>query len=144
MSEPARFAHSMLNTARCSARLLLALHPPMDFHKYMNNYSPARWVKEIDGQISRILRQTDSQQINDKGRKAIGELQQNLVDAKVYTQDYELSETREEQMDNAEKAKKYLRKSRQAILRASEFDVFSPIDVAHLTAQIDQLKAELK
>lgn len=110
----------------------------------MNTYSPSTSVKQIENQVSRILRQTDWQQVSDKGRKAVNELHQDLADAKIYVSDYELSEMREEQVDNAKKAKKYLDKSRQAILRASEFDVFGPIDVAHLTAQIDQLKAELK
>lgn len=110
----------------------------------MASYSPGRWVKEIDGQVSRILRQVDWQQINNKAQKATDELRQNLTDARIYAQDYELSETREEQTDNAKKAKKYLEQSRQQILQASQFNVFGPIDVAHLTAQIDQLKAELK
>jgi hypothetical protein len=51
---------------------------------------------------------------------------------------------REEQIDNSRKAKKWLDKAHQQILRASEFNVFGPIDVAHLTALIDQVKADLK
>ena len=93
--------------------------------------------------VNSILRKTDWTQINDKGRKAVAELRQNLADAKIYTADYELSEMRDEQVDNAKKANKYLERARQQILRASEFDVFGPIDVAHLSAQIDQLKAGL-
>lgn len=110
----------------------------------MASYSPARWVKEIDGQVSRLLRRVDWRKLSDKGQKAADELKQNLTDARIYAQDYELSEMREEQIDNAKKAKKYLDKSRQDILRVSEFNVFGPVDVAHLTAQIDQLKAELR
>jgi hypothetical protein len=82
--------------------------------------------------------------VNEKARQAVIELRQYLADAKIYAQDYELSEMREEQIDNAKKAKKWLEKARQAILRASEFNVFGPIDVAHLSAQIDQTKADLK
>jgi hypothetical protein len=110
----------------------------------MANYSPAGLVKQIDGQVNRILRQTDLAEVDEPGRKAVIELRQNLTDARVYAQDYELSEVREEQLDNAKKAKKWLEKARQQILRASEFDVFGPIDVAHLSAQIDQTKADLK
>lgn len=110
----------------------------------MASYSPARGIKEIDGQVNRILRLVDWRQLSDKGQKAADELRQNLKDARIYAQDYELSEMREEQTDNAKKAKKYLEQARQQILRASEFNVFGSIDVAHLTAQIDQLKAELK
>ena len=72
------------------------------------------------------------------------ELRQYLTDARVYAKDYELSEVREEQLDNAKKSKKWLEQARQQILRASESNVFGPIDVAHLSAQIDQAKADLK
>lgn len=101
-------------------------------------------VKQIDTQVNSILRKADWNEVNEKARKAVVELRQNLADARIYAADYELSEMREEQLDNAKKAKKYLEQARGHILRASEFDVFGPIDVAHLTAQIDQLKADLK
>jgi activator of HSP90 ATPase len=110
----------------------------------MVNYSPAGLVKQIDLQVNMILRKTDWDEVGEKARKAVAELRQNLADAKIYAQDYELSEMRDEQLDNANKAKKWLEQARQQILRASEFDVFGPIDVAHLTAQIEQVKADLK
>ena len=109
----------------------------------MANYSPAAAAKQIEGQVNRTLRQQDWSEVTEKGRQAVLELQQSLADAKTYTQDYELSEMRDEQLENAKKAKKYLRHARQQILRASEFNVFGPIDVAHLSAQIDQLIGEL-
>jgi glyoxylate carboligase len=133
----------MLNTVHSSAQFFLALHPSMNFHKDMNN-SPANLVKQVDSQVGRILRQTDINEIGEKARKAVAELGQDLADAKIYAQDYELSEMREEQLDNAKKAKKWLNKAQAAILRASEFNVFNAIDVAHLSAQIDQAKADLK
>ena len=110
----------------------------------MANYTPSGLVKQIDGQVDRIVRQLNWNGANQRVRVAIAELRQNLGDARIYSQDYELSEMREEQLDNAKKAKKYLSLARRQILRASEFDVFSAIDVAHLTAQIDQARADLK
>jgi len=110
----------------------------------MADYTPAGLVKRIDTQINSILRKTDWGEVNEKGRKAVVELRQNLADARIYAADYELSEMRDEQLDNAKKAKKYLEQVRRQILRASEFDVFGPIDVAHLSAQIDQLIEDLK
>jgi activator of HSP90 ATPase len=110
----------------------------------MVNYSPAGLVKQIDLQVNMILRKADWDEVGEKARKAVAELRQNLADAKVYAQDYELSEMRDEQLDNAKKAKEWLEQARQQILRASEFNVFGPIDVAHLTAQIEQVKADLK
>jgi ribosome-binding factor A len=110
----------------------------------MASSSPAISVKRIDGQLNTIIRGINWEKINEKGRKAVAELRQDLANARVYAQDYELSEMREEQLGNAKKAKKYLSRGRAAILRASEFDVFSAIDVAHLSAQIDQLIGDLQ
>jgi len=110
----------------------------------MANYSPSGLVKQVETQVNSILRRIDWAETNDKGRKAADELRQSLIDAKIYSTDYELSEMREEQEDNAKQARRYLNLARRHILRASEFDVFSAIDVAHLTAQIDQAKADLK
>ena len=110
----------------------------------MASSSPGALVKQVDNQVSRILRQVDWTLVNQKDRVAVEELRQSLADAKVYSQVYELSEMRNEQLDNAKKAKKYLGLARRQILRASEFNVFGAIDVAYLTAQIDQAKADLK
>src|SRR5207253_10676130 len=84
----------------------------------MADYTPAGWVKHIDNQVDRLLRQIDWAEVGEKGRKAVEQLRQNLADARIYSQDYELSEMREEQIDNAKKAKKWLDKAHQQILRA--------------------------
>jgi hypothetical protein len=110
----------------------------------MADGSPAALVKQVDNQIGMILRTVNFRRLAAKEVKLLAGLRQNLADGRVYANDYELSETRDEQLDNAKKAKKYLEQSRRAILLASESDIFSAIDVAHLTALIDQLKADLK
>ncbi len=110
----------------------------------MANDAPAQVVKHIDNQVSMILRTINQHELSEKPKKALVKLKQALIDARVYSRDYELSETREEQIDNAKKANKYLEQIRQSILRTSEFNVFGPIDVALITAQIDSAKADLK
>ncbi len=110
----------------------------------MASYSPSGLVKQIDTQVNMILRKTDWDEVNEKGRKAVEELRQFLSDAKLYALDYELSEMRDEQLDNAKSAKKWLEQAQHRILRASEHSVFGPVDVAHLTAQLDQVKADLR
>jgi multidrug efflux pump subunit AcrA (membrane-fusion protein) len=106
--------------------------------------SPSRTVKQLDAQINRILRNFDLQTLGGKDRDILSKLQQNLVDARIYTYDYELSETRAEQQDNAKKSKKWLEQARKNILAASEFNIFGALDVAHLSAQIEQIISELK
>jgi hypothetical protein len=106
--------------------------------------SPSRRIKQLDAQISNILRKFDLRKLNAKEREVLDRLQQNLVDSRIYTTDYELSETRDGQLKNAKNAKKWLEQARKNILSASEFDIFGAVDVAHLSAQIDQIISELK
>jgi len=74
----------------------------------------------------------------------LADLQQNLVDSRIYSNSYELSETREEQLQNASSGKKYLERASKNILAASESNIFSAIDVAYLSAQIEQAISGLK
>jgi hypothetical protein len=101
-------------------------------------------VKQLEVQTNQILRNIDLQKLGSKERKIVTNLQQNLRDARIYTGDYELSETRDEQVANARTAKKWLSQSRKNILEASEYNIFGAIDVAHLSAQIEQIMSELK
>jgi hypothetical protein len=106
--------------------------------------SPSRRVKQLDTQINTILRRFDLRKLTAKERDVLAKLQQNLNDSRIHTTDYELSETRDEQQDNANRAKKWLEQARTNILAASEFNVFGTIDVAHLSAIIDQIISEIK
>jgi len=110
----------------------------------MASASPSTLVKQIINLVEVLLRQIALAEVSEKARKAVLDLRQSLNEARIYSNDYELSEMREEQIDNAKKANKWLDQAHRQLLRASEFDVFGPIDVAHLTAQIDQVKADLK
>lgn len=105
---------------------------------------PSFLVKQIETQVSMILRKVDQQRLEVKPRTALANLRQALGDARIYARDYEFSEMRDEQLANAKKARKYLGQARQNILKASEFNVFGAADVAQLSAQIDQLIGELK
>ena len=91
-----------------------------------------------------ILRRIDQTKLDEKPRGAVAKVHQSLIDAKIYIRDYELSEMRDEQLKNAKTGKKWLEQARQAMLKASEYNVFGAIDVAHLSAQIDQIIGDLK
>ncbi len=67
-----------------------------------------------------------------------------LADARLDVRDYELSETRAEQLEKATTARKRLDELRHLILRASEYGVFGAIDVAQTSAQIDEIVARLQ
>jgi hypothetical protein len=106
--------------------------------------SPSVMAKQLDNHIARLLRRFDPARQPSHAREAITELRQNMIDAKIYTNDYELSETREEQLQNAKQAKKWLEEARKNILTASQYDIFNAVDTAHLSAQAEQIGAQLK
>ncbi|HET8709292.1 MAG TPA: hypothetical protein VFL85_03345, partial [Candidatus Saccharimonadales bacterium] len=72
-------------------------------------------------------------------RKTVTGLRQELVDARLDIRDYELSETREAQLQCAKVAKSRLKKIQKDILAASEYNVFGAADVAQLTAQLEHI-----
>ena len=78
-----------------------------------------------------------------KIRTLLAKLMQDLDSARIHAGAYLLSETRQEQAANAKHAKLFLARAKKAVLTASESNIFGPVDVAHLTAQIEHLSAEL-
>jgi hypothetical protein len=114
-------------------------------HNWTDDVSgPSIRVKRLEADVRQILRKTDEAKLERKYRNALTELRQNLVDIRIYTNAYEFSEEQPEQLQNAKITKEYLQQARAHILKASEADIFSAIDVAHLSAQIDQLTEGLK
>lgn len=110
----------------------------------MANQAPSQLAKRLEAEIRQILRATDTRSLPSKERKVLNELMQNLIDCQIYSHSYELSETRQEQLDNAKTARKWLNQARENILIASESNIFSAIDVAHLAAKIEQMSQDLK
>lgn len=101
--------------------------------------SPSVLIKRLDADVRQILRKVDLDELSSKHRDLLADLQQDLVDARIYSNSYELSETKEEQLDNAKRAKSWLKKAHKRILTASEHNIFGAIDVAHLSANIEQI-----
>lgn len=105
--------------------------------------SPFLAIGQVETQLKGFLRAVDADTLDVDGRKIIQAIKRFATDARLDIRDYELSETREEQLKNAVKGKKRLEQLRKAILAASEYNVFGPADVAELTARIDQITDHL-
>jgi len=101
--------------------------------------SPFLRIKQLEGHINGKLRPIDVYSRSATEQRVIAELKRELVDTRLDIRDYELSETRNEQLKNAKNAHKRIDTLRAQILAASEYDLFGAVDVAHLTAQLDQI-----
>ena len=103
----------------------------------MENTSPFLAIQQVEGQIKALLRRIDTDLMDTTERKAVAGLRRLTIDTRLDIRDYELSETRDEQLKCATAAKKRLAQLEKAILAAGP--VFGPADVAQLSAQIEQI-----
>lgn len=105
----------------------------------MDNSSPFLMIKRLEIQLNGVLSALDILDLPAGERKIVTVLKSDLVDARLDVRDYELSETRDEQLRHAREAIKRLERIRKGILSASEYNIFSAVDVAQLTAQLEQI-----
>lgn len=76
-------------------------------------------------------------------QQKVSTLKHSLIDARLEIQDYELAETREDQLRNAADSKKYLQAAKTIIANGNLY-VFGAVDVAHLTARLEQITERLR
>lgn len=104
--------------------------------------SPYILVKELEADVLRLLSQLDLQLLSTPEQQKVARLKNNLIDARLEIQDYELAETRENQLRNVAASKKYLQKIR-VVVSSNHLNVFGAVDVAHLGAKIEQIADRL-
>lgn len=104
--------------------------------------SPFLLVKRLAADVLHLLTQIDITSMDIPDQRKIEKLRNALIDARLEIQDYELAETRDNQLRNAKNARQYLQKIKNTITDG-ELNVFGSVDVAHLTAQVEQINARL-
>ncbi len=107
------------------------------------NSSPFLLVKQLQGDVLRLLSSIDVTTLDTKEQQAVEDLRNNLIDVRIEVQNYELAETREHQLKNVKAAKKYLQTIEKLIM-SNPVGIFGPVDVAHLTAYIGQITDRLE
>lgn len=98
-------------------------------------------MQDVERQLKVLLRSVDADTLAADEKKAVVSIRRLSADARLDVRDYELSETRAEQLQKAAIAKKRIAKLRAAILIASMS--FGPADVAQIDAQLDQIMGRL-
>jgi hypothetical protein len=89
--------------------------------------------------IGSVLSAYDVTEFPAKEKELVAQLKHLLIDARLDARDYEYAETRAEQLRIVKEAKERLEQLQQGILKASEYNLFSAVDVAELSARIQQL-----
>lgn len=105
--------------------------------------SPFLLIRQLESDVTRLLAQLDIALLTLAEQRKVSELKHSLIDARLEIQDYELAETREDQLRNAKDSKKYLHTA-QTIVSSNTIHVFGAVDVAHIVAQIGQIIDRLR
>lgn len=100
-------------------------------------------VKGLETDVLRLLSHFDVADLDVRQQQDLAQLKNGLIDARLEIQDYELAETRDDQLRNAKTAKKYLHNVEKLIV-ANPAGIFGAVDVAHLTAYIGQIQDKLR
>ena len=105
----------------------------------MEDKSPFLLMKSLETELNVRLRTIDVAALGKPQQKLVDMLRRDIVDARLDIRDYELSETRDEQLGKAKDAKQRLEQMRKGILAASEDDIFGSVEVAQLSAELEQI-----
>ena len=100
-------------------------------------------AKELEAQVGGILSTFDVEDLRHAQKELVILLKHQLVDAKLDARDYEYAETREAQLNVAKQARERLTSLKQNILKASEYNVFSAVDIAQISARIEQIISQM-
>jgi hypothetical protein len=109
----------------------------------MSDSSPYVLTQRLERAVTIVLTGIDLFNLKTPATRVTQSLKKRLIEARLDVRDYELSETREEQLTAANKGKRSLEKVRKDILVASEYDIFNPVDVAQITAQLEIISEQL-
>lgn len=102
----------------------------------MNYISPQRLLKDAEDIILGEMRSIDIYQTSASEQRLITRIKNQLIDCRLYIRDYESSETRVAQQNIGNKLQIVLNQLLKNILRVSEYNIFSAVDIAQISAQI--------
>jgi hypothetical protein len=109
----------------------------------MASISIGQEARELETQVRKSLSGYDLDELPREERSVLVELKNHLVDARLDARDYEYAQTRAEQLEAAGIGRKRLEETLQIILKASEFGIFSAVDVAHISAGVQHLMSRM-
>ncbi len=101
-------------------------------------------ARDIETRITSVLAALDIDGLPLVERNLVEKIKRVTTDARLDARDYQYAETRVEQQASATAAKKRYQSLQQYILKASEHNMFSAIEIAQLGAHIEQLMTNME
>lgn len=109
----------------------------------MDKKSPFQRVKELDAQVRSVLSRLDADFLPAVERELVATIKRQADDARLDLRDYGMAETAADQKRYAKEAHERLETLQKNIVKASEYNLFSAIDVAQISADIQQIISDL-
>lgn len=100
-------------------------------------------AKQIEADIRRIIAPTDRSELGSRPKLLLDRIQHDVTDMRLDIRDYEMAETRGVQAKYAREATKRLEALRGYLVEASQYNIFSAIEIAHLSVYVDSIIEQL-
>lgn len=110
----------------------------------MADSSPYEQAKELVRQLNSILSAMDIDDLPREERNLAIDIKQLFDHVRLGARDYDYADTRYEQEQSAVETKQYLEQLQAKVLKASEYDLFGAVDVAHASARIQYIISKLQ
>jgi len=113
----------------------------------MTNQSPYQQVRQLSFILNMLVGQADLELRPNVVIKAVDALKYSARSAQDTLKEYEMFELEEDVRKQAKalpKAIKSLEKLRENLLKASEYEVVGAVDVAQISAELDELIVRLR
>lgn len=101
-------------------------------------------AKELEAQVTKQFAARDIASLPHAQKELVNTVKHQLVDARLDARDYEYAQSRAEQLEYAAEARPRLEELHKNIMKASEYGLFSAVDIAHVSARLQQLLSHLK
>lgn len=107
----------------------------------MENESPFLSMRRAETHLKDLTRSIDTDLLEPDEKKAVASLRRLSSEARLDIRDYELSETRAEQLKKAAEAQERLANLKATVIDLS--GLFGPADIAELDAQLEHIKGQI-
>ena len=101
-------------------------------------------ARVIEKSLQRARMTMDLDALEPSVVRLINEMAGAMVDSRLSVRDYESARGKEERDRYRDESNTYLGVVRERMLAASQYDLFSAIEIAHFSALLDQLIEELQ
>jgi hypothetical protein len=105
------------------------------------NQSPYELLRSLENELNGILSGQSVYDLPPVQQKMIARIRREVNEARLDVRDYQSSETKPAQAKFAKQATKRLRSIGSILLAASTYNIFSAIDVALISAKVEQIIA---